>query len=39
LEVERCAAGKARVELVGHAGGTVHNPKDIYNAITKCAKG
>ena len=39
LEVERCASGKARVELVGHAGGTVHNPKDIYSAITKCAKG
>ena len=38
-EVERCAHGQAMVELVGHAGGTVHNPKDIYNAITKSAKG
>ena len=38
-EVERCASGKARVALVGHAGGTVHNPKDIYNAITKSVKG
>ncbi|MBX2990262.1 MAG: 2-oxoacid:acceptor oxidoreductase subunit alpha [Bacteroidetes bacterium] len=38
-EVERCAAGKARVELVGHAGGTVHNPKDIYNVIKQSAKG
>jgi 2-oxoglutarate ferredoxin oxidoreductase subunit alpha len=32
-EVERCAAGKAPVKLVPHAGGTVHNPKDIYGAI------
>jgi 2-oxoglutarate/2-oxoacid ferredoxin oxidoreductase subunit alpha len=39
LEVERCAAGKARVELVGHGGGTVHNPKDIYAVIKNCAKG
>jgi 2-oxoglutarate ferredoxin oxidoreductase subunit alpha len=38
LEVERCASGKAPVTLVPHAGGTVHNPKDIYNAI-KNAKG
>jgi 2-oxoglutarate ferredoxin oxidoreductase subunit alpha len=32
-EVERCAAGMAPVTLVPHAGGTVHNPKDIYDAI------
>lgn len=32
-EVERCTAGKANVLLVPHCGGTVHNPKDIYNAI------
>jgi 2-oxoglutarate ferredoxin oxidoreductase subunit alpha len=32
-EVERCAAGMAPVKLVPHAGGTVHNPKDIYDAI------
>jgi 2-oxoglutarate ferredoxin oxidoreductase subunit alpha len=32
-EVERCAAGKVPVKLVPHVGGTVHNPKDIYNAI------
>jgi 2-oxoglutarate ferredoxin oxidoreductase subunit alpha len=32
-EVERCAAGMAPVKLVPHAGGTVHNPKDIYHAI------
>ncbi len=39
LEVERCAGGKAAVECVPHAGGTVHNPKDIYHSIRKCAKG
>jgi 2-oxoglutarate ferredoxin oxidoreductase subunit alpha len=32
-EVERCAAGKCAVKLVPHPGGTVHNPKDIYDAI------
>ncbi len=35
LEVERCASGKVPVTLVPHVGGTVHNPKDIYNAIKK----
>ncbi len=39
LEVERNAQGKARVELVPHGGGTVHNPKDIYNMIIKSLKG
>ncbi len=39
LEVERCAAGKAPVSLVGHAGGSVHNPHDIYRAIKKMVKG
>jgi 2-oxoglutarate ferredoxin oxidoreductase subunit alpha len=38
-EVERCAGGKSRVDLVGHPGGTVHNPRDIYNVIKKSAKG
>jgi 2-oxoglutarate ferredoxin oxidoreductase subunit alpha len=33
LEMERCAAGKCACHLVGHAGGTVHNPEDIYNKI------
>jgi 2-oxoglutarate ferredoxin oxidoreductase subunit alpha len=32
-EVERCAAGKASVRLVPHGGGSVHNPRDIYQAI------
>jgi 2-oxoglutarate ferredoxin oxidoreductase subunit alpha len=38
-EVERCAGGKATVDLVGHAGGTVHNPRDIYNTIKKSVRG
>lgn len=39
LEVERCAGGRARVYLVPHAGGTVHQPKEIYAAIKKSVKG
>jgi len=39
LEVERNAAGNANVMLVPHAGGTVHNPLDIYHAIVKSLKG
>ena len=38
LEMDRCAAGKCRTRLVGHAGGTVHNPDDIYNAIKESVK-
>ncbi len=33
LEVERCAAGKAQTVSVPHAGGSVHDPKEIYEAI------
>lgn len=33
LEVERCTAGKTGVRLVPHSGGSVHNPRDIYQAI------
>ncbi|MBC8402994.1 MAG: 2-oxoacid:acceptor oxidoreductase subunit alpha [Candidatus Marinimicrobia bacterium] len=33
LEVERCAAGACKSILVPHAGGWVHDPKDILNAI------
>ncbi|MFQ6678799.1 MAG: 2-oxoacid:acceptor oxidoreductase subunit alpha [Fidelibacterota bacterium] len=33
LEVERCAKGNAKTVLVSHAGGWVHDPKDILNAI------
>jgi 2-oxoglutarate ferredoxin oxidoreductase subunit alpha len=38
-EVERCVAGKSRVVSVPHAGGTVHQPKDIYAAIEKSLRG
>jgi 2-oxoglutarate ferredoxin oxidoreductase subunit alpha len=38
LEVERCAAGKAGCYLVPHAGGDVHNPEDILEAIKEAAK-
>ncbi len=37
-EMERCAAGKCRCSLVGHAGGTVHNPDDIYKSIKEAVK-
>ncbi len=33
LEVERCAQGNAKTILVPHAGGWVHDPTDILNAI------
>jgi 2-oxoglutarate ferredoxin oxidoreductase subunit alpha len=33
LEVERCAQGNAKTVLVAHAGGWVHDPTDILNAI------
>jgi len=38
LEVERAAAGQARVIPVGHAGGTVHDPDTILNAIVEAAR-
>ena len=37
-EVERAAAGKAIVRLVGHAGGSVHKPEDILKAIMEVAR-
>ncbi len=36
-EVER-AAGKAKVRFVGHAGGSVHRPEDILQAIMEVAR-
>jgi 2-oxoglutarate ferredoxin oxidoreductase subunit alpha len=33
LEVERCAAGQAHTILVPHAGGGLHNPDDVLEAI------
>jgi 2-oxoglutarate ferredoxin oxidoreductase subunit alpha len=37
-EVERAAAGKARVISVPHAGGTVHQPEVILKAIQEAAR-
>jgi 2-oxoglutarate ferredoxin oxidoreductase subunit alpha len=38
LEVERCAAGKAKAVSVPHAGGGVHDPNVICKAIVGAAK-
>jgi 2-oxoglutarate ferredoxin oxidoreductase subunit alpha len=38
LEVERCAAGKCGCYLVPHAGGDVHKPEVIFEAIKEAAK-
>ncbi len=38
LEVERCAAGKAAAIPVSHAGGGVHDPRDICAAIVRAVK-
>jgi 2-oxoglutarate ferredoxin oxidoreductase subunit alpha len=37
LEVERLVAGRAPVSLVPHAGGAVHHPEDILQAIIAAA--
>jgi 2-oxoglutarate ferredoxin oxidoreductase subunit alpha len=37
LEVERCAAGQARTILVPHAGGDIHEPKVVLEAIRQAA--
>jgi 2-oxoglutarate ferredoxin oxidoreductase subunit alpha len=36
-EVERAAAGQAKVILAPHAGGGVHNPQDILKRIVEAA--
>jgi 2-oxoglutarate ferredoxin oxidoreductase subunit alpha len=38
LEVERCAGGKAAVIAVPHAGGGVHDPEAIAEAIVRAGK-
>jgi 2-oxoglutarate ferredoxin oxidoreductase subunit alpha len=38
LEVERCSGGEARTILVPHAGGGLHRPDDILEAITDVAR-
>ena len=39
LEVERIVGGAAKVMHVPHAGGTVHDPKEIFSAIKNAVKG
>ena len=34
-EVQRCARGKANTVLLPHAGGNIHNPKDILDTIRR----
>jgi len=38
LEVERCAAGRAEVILVPHAGGDIHDPERVLEAIRRAAQ-
>jgi 2-oxoglutarate ferredoxin oxidoreductase subunit alpha len=38
LEVERCAGGKCPTRLVPHAGGDIHDPQDICDAIEEAAR-
>lgn len=38
LEMDRCVAGKCQTYFVGHAGGTVHNPEDVYKTIKEAVK-
>ena len=38
-EVERCAIDRCQVLLVPHAGGEVHDPEDILEAIVKVVEG
>jgi 2-oxoglutarate ferredoxin oxidoreductase subunit alpha len=37
FEVERCASGQAPTLLLGHGGGTVHEPEEILKAIREAA--
>jgi 2-oxoglutarate/2-oxoacid ferredoxin oxidoreductase subunit alpha len=37
-EVERAAGGRARTVAVPHAGGGVHNPDEILNAIVEATR-
>lgn len=38
LEVERCAAGQAEAILVRHAGGGIHDPRKVLEAIRRAAR-
>lgn len=35
LEVERCSAGQALTKAIPHAGGGIHNPKQIVKGVEK----
>jgi hypothetical protein len=37
-EVERCAGDKAKTILVGHGGGTVHDPEQVLEVIREAAR-
>ena len=37
-EVERAAAGKAKTLAIPHAGGGVHKPEEILNAIVEASR-
>ena len=37
-EVERCVAGRAPTVLLSHAGGAVHHPEEIFDAVRKLAR-
>ncbi len=36
-EVERCVGGRVPVRLAGHAGGSVHHPQELFEAIVQMA--
>jgi 2-oxoglutarate ferredoxin oxidoreductase subunit alpha len=38
LEAERCAGGQCKVVAVPHAGGAVHDPQSITDAILEAAR-
>jgi 2-oxoglutarate ferredoxin oxidoreductase subunit alpha len=38
LEVERCAGGRCRTRSVPHAGGSVHDPQSIFEAVMEVAR-
>ena len=38
FEMERVVAGRCETRLVGHAGGTVHEPEVICNAILEAIR-
>jgi 2-oxoglutarate ferredoxin oxidoreductase subunit alpha len=37
FEVERIVAARAHVSLLGHGGGTVHEPEDVLDEILRVA--